>query len=428
MELTQKKNALTFKALDGILRTTDPRTGERLSLSHKCSELDRQIPMLLGVSKPILEHVVFCHQEDSSWPLMEGAVLKKRFDDIFDSTRYAKALKAIQETKKEYSGVVKDLKADLNGLASHKHAAKGFRQELTQYNEQLEELEEDLAACRQEIKQTEEEIKRNENIAEQVEELRCELEDKRSQLDKELSVEGTQRSMLQEDMTQKHSPRELKEILRDFDNQVGKQLERKQDLERESQSLQKAMEAIQQEDRSLRERIGKLDAEKANHDKILQKRLSKMDEMAEEYKIELPTSQTQHTSFTQGSVAESVGNSSAVTGSTQDSLISVSPEDMNFFLRAVADKEAEFRQNLHNYTEQSQKQGDAIQDELNDITAHFKAIENGAFGYNMHVFVNYKMAHFVACYRIEKVGEGAERWTGGAYEPELAGPYSFAYA
>jgi hypothetical protein len=30
--------------------------------------------------------------EDASWPLQEGAVLKKRFDGIFDSTRYSKAL------------------------------------------------------------------------------------------------------------------------------------------------------------------------------------------------------------------------------------------------------------------------------------------------------------------------------------------------
>ena len=61
MELTQKKSTMSFKALDGILRTFDPQTGERISMSHKCTELDRQIPLLLGVSKPILEHVVFCH-------------------------------------------------------------------------------------------------------------------------------------------------------------------------------------------------------------------------------------------------------------------------------------------------------------------------------------------------------------------------------
>jgi DNA repair protein RAD50 len=120
MEVTQKKTNMSFKALDGIIRTTDPETGQRVSLSHKCTELDRQIPQLMGVSKPILEHVVFCHQEDSSWPLQEGAVLKKRFDDIFDSTRYAKALEAIRKLKLEYTGLVKDLKADQAGLAAHK--------------------------------------------------------------------------------------------------------------------------------------------------------------------------------------------------------------------------------------------------------------------------------------------------------------------
>ena len=90
MEVTQKKTTLAFKALDGILRTMDETTGKRVAMSHKCGELDRQIPQLMGVSKAILEHVMFCHQEDSNWPLREGAELKKRFDDIFDSTRYTK--------------------------------------------------------------------------------------------------------------------------------------------------------------------------------------------------------------------------------------------------------------------------------------------------------------------------------------------------
>ena len=62
MEVIQKKSTMQFKALDGVLRSTNAN-GEKISLSHKCSELDRQIPALIGVSKPILEHVVFCHQE-----------------------------------------------------------------------------------------------------------------------------------------------------------------------------------------------------------------------------------------------------------------------------------------------------------------------------------------------------------------------------
>lgn len=45
----------------------------------------------MGVSKAILENVIFVHQEDSNWPLAEGQVLKKKFDDIFAATKYTKA-------------------------------------------------------------------------------------------------------------------------------------------------------------------------------------------------------------------------------------------------------------------------------------------------------------------------------------------------
>jgi len=52
--------------------------------------MDAEIPQLLGVSKAVLENVIFCHQEDSYWPLAEPAALKKKFDDIFEATRYVK--------------------------------------------------------------------------------------------------------------------------------------------------------------------------------------------------------------------------------------------------------------------------------------------------------------------------------------------------
>ena len=51
--------------------------------------MDSEIPQLLGVSKAVLENVIFCHQEDSYWPLAEPSALKKKFDDIFEATRLA---------------------------------------------------------------------------------------------------------------------------------------------------------------------------------------------------------------------------------------------------------------------------------------------------------------------------------------------------
>jgi len=60
---------------------------QKVSQSFRCADLDREIPELIGVSRAILENVIFCHQEDSNWPLSEGATLKKKFDEIFASTR-----------------------------------------------------------------------------------------------------------------------------------------------------------------------------------------------------------------------------------------------------------------------------------------------------------------------------------------------------
>jgi len=131
MEVSQKKSTVTFKSLDGVIRTTD-ENGRTVSNSHTCSEMEKTIPLMLGVSKAVLDNVVFVHQEDSCWVLQEGAVLKTKFDAIFDSTKYAKALEAIKETKKRYANKVKDLKTDLALLLGHKHAANNFRRELDQ--------------------------------------------------------------------------------------------------------------------------------------------------------------------------------------------------------------------------------------------------------------------------------------------------------
>ncbi len=64
---------------------------QRNTISTKCSDMDEEIPLLLGVSKAILENVIFCHQEESNWPLSEPAALKKKFDDIFEATKWVLA-------------------------------------------------------------------------------------------------------------------------------------------------------------------------------------------------------------------------------------------------------------------------------------------------------------------------------------------------
>lgn len=101
LQSTQKKTKIEQKTLESLLSCIDPLTGEQQSISSRSSELDLQVPAMLGVSKSILENVIFCHQEDSFWPLSEPSILKKKFDDIFASTRYTKALDTIRALRKE---------------------------------------------------------------------------------------------------------------------------------------------------------------------------------------------------------------------------------------------------------------------------------------------------------------------------------------
>jgi hypothetical protein len=136
---TSSHGCLQFKTLDQVLQTMNQETGVKEAISYRCTDIDRLVPQLMGVSKvhanafcataaclqlsaesmvtclhacasditrvwhphcfpdeatvpqAVLENVIFVHQEDSNWPLAEGLVLKKKFDDIFAATKYTKA-------------------------------------------------------------------------------------------------------------------------------------------------------------------------------------------------------------------------------------------------------------------------------------------------------------------------------------------------
>ena len=60
-----------------------------------------------------LTQQIFCHQEDSNWPLDEPASLKKKFDDIFASTRYTMALEVIKKQQKQNNQMIKELRLKL---------------------------------------------------------------------------------------------------------------------------------------------------------------------------------------------------------------------------------------------------------------------------------------------------------------------------
>ena len=57
-QLAQQKNKRQFKQLETVLRTLDTHN-KQVSISKKCADMDKAIPQLMGVSRAVLENVIF---------------------------------------------------------------------------------------------------------------------------------------------------------------------------------------------------------------------------------------------------------------------------------------------------------------------------------------------------------------------------------
>lgn len=139
-QLTQKATKMEYKAIESVLQTINPHTGEKVCLSYRCADMDREIPALMGVSKAILENVIFVHQDEANWPLQDPSTLKKKFDDIFSATRYTKALEVIKKLHKDQAQEIKAFKLKLETLKTLRDNACELRQRIGQDQGETESL------------------------------------------------------------------------------------------------------------------------------------------------------------------------------------------------------------------------------------------------------------------------------------------------
>ncbi|KAJ0261961.1 DNA repair protein RAD50 [Hirschfeldia incana] len=157
-QLTQKASKMEYKAIESVLQTINPHTGEKVCLSYRCADMDREIPALMGVSKAILENVIFVHQDESNWPLQDPSTLKKKFDDIFSATRYTKALEVIKKLHKDQAQEIKTFKLKLENLQTLKDAAYKLRESITQDQERTESSKAQMSELENSIQKVDAEV------------------------------------------------------------------------------------------------------------------------------------------------------------------------------------------------------------------------------------------------------------------------------
>ena len=168
MEASQKAKNVTVKTLDSTMSQRkhweEPKSAK--NISSKCADINSDMLSALGVSKPILNYVIFCHQEDSNWPLDVGSKVKERFDEIFNSVKYKNCLKMVKDVRKKEMDEAKLEKNNALHYKSDKEYADQKRNEMrkkqkeaTKLEQNAERISDELKPLREKLLQVQEEEK-----------------------------------------------------------------------------------------------------------------------------------------------------------------------------------------------------------------------------------------------------------------------------
>ena len=119
------------------LLTTDAE-GLRV-LASTPTDVNAKVPRLLEVNKSVIENVMFCHQEHSTWPFSDNTTLKKIFDDLFDTRKNVKMVDNIRKMGVQVQLSLEKVKYQLQ---IDSNTFKEKRRLLMEYSSQTRELRE----------------------------------------------------------------------------------------------------------------------------------------------------------------------------------------------------------------------------------------------------------------------------------------------
>nr|CAB3446633.1 unnamed protein product [Digitaria exilis] len=269
-QLTQKASKMEFKAIESVLQTINPHSGEKVCLSYRCADMDREIPALMGVSKAVLENVIFVHQDESNWPLQDPSTLKKKFDDIFSATRYTKALEVIKKLHKDQAQEIKTFRLKLENLQTLKDQAYKLRDNIAQDQEKSDVSKSQMEQLKAKIQGIENEILHMETSLEELRRLQGKIIAKSTERSTLFTLQQQQYAALSEE--NEDTDEELMEWQTKFEERIAlletriSKLGRDMDDEaaKSSSQLQKISELTRD--------IGKLQAEADAHTSMKQER------------------------------------------------------------------------------------------------------------------------------------------------------------
>ncbi|GAB1216844.1 hypothetical protein ATERTT37_006063 [Aspergillus terreus] len=275
LQLTVKKTTRQQKTLEGQLLMV--KDGERTAISSRVAELDQIMPQYLGVSKAILDSVIFCHQDESLWPMSEPSVLKKKFDEIFEAMKYTKAIDNIKALRKKQNEELAKYKI----MEQH---AKEDKEKADRAEKRSIKLQDEIEALRAETHQLSQEMRRVAELAdkawkesESYSQVLGALEGKRIEAKSvQTTIDNLKRHLVELD-----DPDEwLEQNLEQFES---RQVQFQQQEEAQKESYMEIKDRIEQCRHKMgvkQAEYGKYENDKANYERQIERRQRMAKEMA----------------------------------------------------------------------------------------------------------------------------------------------------
>lgn len=269
-------NKFTFKTGETVLNVK-PAVGEESTVSMKCAEMDLTVPSLMGLSRALIDSVIFCHQDENNWALDDLSAVKARFDDLLETSRYTKAIGALGKARKEQEDSLKIAQAQLESvkqqiiqMAELKNQLNANVDELTAAKEKAANLEAELDALKKRLKEYETKLEGVSKVSAEVKEVTAcieKLTDEENEL--MMSMEYVYDEKLQE--------------MEEYRAAVASRLEAKEEVFNDvTQQIDKMMDIVEELHQQL-----SLNAHKANSRTVLKETIKTLSETTEAFKKEI---------------------------------------------------------------------------------------------------------------------------------------------
>lgn len=253
------------------------KDGERTAISSRVAELDQIMPQYLGVSKAVLDSVIFCHQDESLWPMSEPSVLKKRFDEIFEAMKYTKAIDNIKALRKKQNEELAKYKI----MEQH---SKEDKEKADRAEKRSIKLQEEIEALREESQRLSEEMRRVAELAdkawkesESYAEILGTLEGKRIEAKSiQTTIDNIKRHLVELD----DSDEFLESALEEFESKQMQYQQQEESMKERYMDIKEQIERARQELGVKQAELGKCESDAAHFEKQVQRRENMIKEMA----------------------------------------------------------------------------------------------------------------------------------------------------